>query len=332
MKAVVLEKARKITIDERPDPGRPGPFEVRVKIGSVGVCGSDVHYYAHGRIGDFIVEAPMILGHEAAGVIEEIGDGVTGLSIGDVVALEPGIPCGTCHYCKIGRYNLCEDVQFFATPPVDGALIESVVHPASFTYKAPKGMTEDLACLAEPMSVAVSAIRRAKLTMGEEVLVVGAGPIGVFTALVAEMSGANPTVVDVSRERLDIARQMGILSVHHSEIDRQFDVVIECSGADNMVLRACELVRAGGTVVLVGLHRTDRVEIPVFKTITRELNIVGVHRYANTYPAALSLLKRAEDRLQPMMSSFVTIDQVADHFENVVEGHVSSLKTIVRMR
>jgi len=167
MKALVLNKPLDLEISDVPDPGAPPAGFVRVKVDTVGICGSDVHYYEHGRIGDFVVEKPMILGHETAGVIEATGEGVDGLTVGDHVAMEPGVSCGDCGYCESGRYNLCADMAFWATPPYDGSLAEYVVHPARFTYKLPIGMSLEEGALIEPLSVAVKA------------------PIGIYRRLVA---------------------------------------------------------------------------------------------------------------------------------------------------
>lgn len=331
MKAAVLYGEGDLRVEDVPDPGAPDPGMVRVRVQSVGVCGSDVHYFAHGRIGEFVVRDPMILGHEAAGVVEAVGAGVAHLRVGDVVAMEPGVPCGVCRACKSGRYNLCADVQFFATPPVHGALVGAVLHPASFTFRVPDGMTPDMACLAEPVSVAIQAVRKAELCMGERVLVIGAGPIGMLTALVAEFAGATPALVDVSEERLDAARGFGFEAMKPATVNALYDIVFECSGAKGTVLQACRACQAGGTVVLVGMHQSEVADLPTFETLTRELQICGVFRYANTYPAALDFLHKSRERLEPFFRSFVSLDAVAAHFSAAAAGRASALKTIVRM-
>ena len=153
MKALVLNSPLDLAVRDVPDPGVPGPGEVRVSVRSVGICGSDVHYYEHGRIGDFVLREPMVLGHEAAGVVDAVGEGVESLSPGDVVAMEPGVPCGACRECRIGRYNLCKDVRFWATPPHDGVLAEYVIHPAALTFRLPGHMTTEEGALMEPLAV-----------------------------------------------------------------------------------------------------------------------------------------------------------------------------------
>ncbi|MCY0874941.1 MAG: NAD(P)-dependent alcohol dehydrogenase [Firmicutes bacterium] len=332
MQAAVLYGTGDVRIVEVNDPGAPSQGQVRVRVKAVGVCGSDVHYFAHGRIGHFVVEQPMILGHEAAGIVEAVGEGVTHLQVGDVVALEPGVPCARCEACKAGRYNLCPDVRFFATPPIDGAIAETVLHPASFTYRVPDGMTADTACLAEPVSVAIQAIRKAGDLLGQRVLVIGAGPIGTLTGIVAQAAGATATIVDVSERRLAQAHGLGLAAVTPSGLQNvEFDTVFECSGAKGTIAQSCRACRAGGTVVLVGMHRDELSDLPSFDVIAKELQLRGVFRYANTYPAALQFLDKETQRLQPFLQSFITLAQVAEHFEEAAAGRAEPLKTIVRM-
>ena len=331
MKAAVLRGARRLAVEERPDPGAPGPGQVRVRVRAVGVCGSDVHYFAHGRIGGFVVREPMILGHEAAGTVDAVGEGVTGFQPGDVVAMEPGVPCMACGACRAGRYNLCADVRFFATPPVDGVLADAVLHPAGFTHQAPAGMTADVACLAEPVSVAIQAVRKANVRMGERALVVGAGPIGVLTALVARYAGAAPVLSDVRESRLTAARSLGLEARQTVAAAPAFDLAFECSGAPGTLRLACECCRAGGTVVQVGMHQADAEPLPVFALTTRELTVRGVFRYANTYPAALEFLERMSGRMAPFFSSFIGMEEVAAHFGRAAGGQAEALKTIVRV-
>ena len=183
-RAAVLHAVNDLRIDDVP-VSTPGPNEVLLAIRSVGICGSDVHYWEHGRIGRFVVESPMILGHESAGVVEEVGPGVTNLSPGDRVAIEPGVPCRVCSFCKSGRYNLCPDVQFLATPPVNGSMARYMTHAADFCNKLPDHVSLDEGAMLEPLSVGIHACRRGEVGMGSRVLITGAGPIGLVTLLAA---------------------------------------------------------------------------------------------------------------------------------------------------
>ena len=185
--AAVLHGTGDLRIEDRPMPV-PGPHEVVVEVRSVGVCGSDVHYYEHGRIGDHVVRAPMVLGHESSGVV--VDPGTSGLAAGQRVAIEPGVPCGRCDQCRRGTYNLCPNVVFFATPPVDGSLARYVAVHAAFAHPVPDSLSDDAAALVEPLSVGLWANRRAGTGIGDRVLVTGAGPIGVLCALTARVAGA----------------------------------------------------------------------------------------------------------------------------------------------
>ena len=187
-RAAVLHAAGDVRVEERPVP-EPGPREVLVEVTAVGVCGSDIHYYEHGRIGDFVVRAPMVLGHEPAGHVVEVGAEVTRHRVGDRVTLEPGIPCGRCAQCRAGRYNLCPDVVFFATPPVDGAFANFVTIHEDFAFTLPDSLSDDVGALMEPLSVGIWACRKGGVSAGDRVLVTGAGPIGQLAAQVASPSG-----------------------------------------------------------------------------------------------------------------------------------------------
>ncbi len=213
MRVAVLRGAGDVAIEERPAP-RPGRGEVLVTVGSVGVCGSDTHYYDHGRIGRFVVESPLVLGHEASGVIAAVGDGVDPSRVGQRVSIEPGVPDLTCRMCLSGRYNLCPDMRFFATPPIDGAFAELVVVHEAFAHPVPDSISDDAAALLEPLSVAVWACRKARVTAGSRVLVTGAGAIGLVSVQTALAFGATEVAVsDVNPARLALARELGATAV-----------------------------------------------------------------------------------------------------------------------
>ena len=250
-RSAVLNAPRELSIDDRPVPA-PGPREVLVEVGAVGICGSDVHYFEHGRIGEFVVTEPMVIGHEAAGTVVDVGAEVDRDRIGQRVALEPGVPCRHCAQCLAGRYNLCPDITFYATPPYDGAIAEVVTLDAAFAHPVPEGMSDEQAAMAEPVSVGLWACRKADLRAGERVLVTGAGPIGLLAGQVARAFGATGvTITDVSDFRLGVARQLGLDARRAGErLDGEYEVLLECSGAAAAVrsgLRALARGRAGGT-------------------------------------------------------------------------------------
>ncbi len=288
--SAVLYGPNDLRIEDRPVPV-PGPGQVLIEVGAVGICGSDVHYYDHGRIGHFIVETPMIIGHESAGTIVGVGDGVDGSRVGQQVAIEPGVPDRTCEQCLAGRYNLCPNVVFFATPPVDGSISRFVVIDQFFAHPAPAPLTVEQAAMAEPVSVGVWAARKAQVRPGDRVLVTGAGPIGLFAAQVARAFGARAvTVTDISEFRLGVARDLGFTAMNALEqLRTEFDVLLECSGAPSALHSGMRALAPAARVVLVGMG-ADTVSIDVTLVQSKEITISGIFRYANTYPLALELI------------------------------------------
>ncbi len=209
MTTAVLYAPRDLRIEQRPVP-TPSDGEVLVRILSVGVCGSDVHYYEHGRIGDFVVRSPLVLGHESSGQIVDVGEGVSRARVGERVAIEPGEPCGRCDQCRTGRYNLCPNIRFHGTPPVDGTLSEFVAVKSKLAFKVPDEISDNAAALLEPLSVGIWANRKASTQAGTSLLIAGAGPIGLVTTMVAHAAGATRIVVsDVNRYRLSAAMARG---------------------------------------------------------------------------------------------------------------------------
>ncbi|MCX6421781.1 MAG: NAD(P)-dependent alcohol dehydrogenase [Actinobacteria bacterium] len=287
----VLTEPGSIVLEEREVPA-PGPHEVLVEIRSVGVCGSDVHYYEHGRIGDFVVRQPLVLGHEASGVVVQIGTAVTQVREGERVAIEPGWPDGTCEYCLSGRYNLCPNVHFLATPPVDGAFTRLLLVPEQFAHSVPAALSDDAAALIEPLSVGIAACRKASVQAGSRVLVTGAGPVGLLVGEVARASGATTVVVlepnSKRRARAIEVSSADVRAVEDLRADEQFDAFIECSGAVAAIRTGLDCLKPGGTAVLVGMG-ADEATLPITKIQVKELIITGTFRYANSYPQAIAL-------------------------------------------
>ena len=218
-KTFYMTGIEKIELGEAPMP-KIGPDDVLIKVQSVGVCGSDLHYYRSGAIGDFKVEFPFVLGHEAAGVVEDVGENVTTLKKGDRVCMEPGVPCMKCEECLSGHYNLCRDVRFWATPPYDGVLSEYISHPAAFTFKIPDNMSFTEGALVEPLAIGLHACNMGGVKLGQTVAIMGAGCIGLVTLLAAKAYGATRIIVgDVLDKRLDKARELGAIAVNTREED-----------------------------------------------------------------------------------------------------------------
>src|SRR6478735_2593083 len=256
----LLLREHEVTVDDAAEIPTPGPTQVLIEVAAVGICGSDVHYFDHGRIADFVVREPLVLGHEASGTIRAIGSAVTDREIGQRVALEPQETCGRCAQCLAGRYNLCPDVRFFATPPIHGAFAQYVVLEAHRAHPVPDSMSDEAAALIEPLSVGVWAARKAAVQPGDRVLVTGAGPVGLLCADVARARGATWVgVSDTNEYRLQIAAQRGATQTMNalagplsSQIE-PVDVVLECSGATPAVQAAFAACAPAARIVLVGL-------------------------------------------------------------------------------
>ncbi|MCY7289963.1 MAG: NAD(P)-dependent alcohol dehydrogenase [Cryobacterium sp.] len=307
------------------------PGSVLIRISAVGVCGSDIHYWEHGGIGDHLVLQPMILGHEASGVVEGVGDGVSRDWIGKRVSIEPGVPDGTCEYCRTGRYNLCPNMVFFATPPVNGAFVEYVVHPVAFIYELPDGVSDDAGGLIEPLSVGIWSVRQAGVRPAESVLITGAGPVGLMAAQVARAAGVtNIYVSDVSEYRRHAALRFGATEV----IDPLSDAIaglgvhayIDCSGAPSAITSGIEALRPGGAAVLVGIGGKN-VTLPMGLVQDRELSVRGIYRYANTWPTGIELAARGLVDLDGMVTAHYDLDSVESALTPDPTGH--GIKAIV---
>ncbi|MCX6462113.1 MAG: NAD(P)-dependent alcohol dehydrogenase [Pseudonocardiales bacterium] len=293
MRVAVLRGAGDVALEERPAP-RPGPGEVVVDVAAVGVCRSDVHYYEHGRIGRFAVERPLVLGHEPSGTVSAVGPGVDPARVGQRVSVEPGVPDRSCPQCLAGRYNLCPDMRFFATPPVDGAFAEQVVVHGAFAHPVPDAVGDDAAALLEPLSVGLWACRKGRVGPGSRVLVTGAGPIGLVAVQAARAFGAAEVMVsDVNPARLRLAAALGAtVAVDPGETplaDLAPDVLLECSGVPSVVGDGIRALGRAGRAVLVGMGG-DEVPLPLSVVQERELVVTGTFRYANTWPTAIALV------------------------------------------
>lgn len=296
--AAVLRGVREIVLEDRPTP-QPGPAEVLVAVSAVGICASDVNYYrrfrSRVRTGD--PETPLVLGHEVAGVVVDRGPDARRAEVGDRVALEPGIPCRRCRECVSGAYNLCRSLSFYGSRPTDGALCGYVVLPDELVHRVSANVDDDAAALAEPLAVAVRAVRRADVSAGSRVLVTGVGTIGLLTVQVARALGATEVVVsDVIDDRLRLARAMGATSTLEGLLtdlpaEDEFDALIECSGVADVAAWGTGAVRPGGHVVLVGIGKERSIPLPVATIQARELWVTGSYRYADDFRRAIALLE-----------------------------------------
>lgn len=316
-RAAVMYGIHDVRVEPRPVP-ELGPHEVLVEIRVVGVCGSDVHYYEEGRIGPFVVREPLVLGHEASGVVVELGPQVSRRSVGERVALEPGVPCGHCHECRGGHYNLCREVRFFATPPVDGAFARLVAIHEDFAYPVPEEMSDDAAALVEPLSVGVWACWKAGLRGGEQVLVTGAGPIGILAMQASLALGAREvTISDVNPARLRLAGRPGCRALDTSqdsllEAGVEADVLIECSGNAVALAEGVQTLRPAGRVVAVGMSPAADASLPLTLMQTRELTLTGCFRYGpGAYPAAIALAASGRVDLDGLVGGHYGLEETA---------------------
>lgn len=330
-RAAVLHGIGDVRIEQRPVP-EPGPHEVLIEIRSVGVCGSDVHYYEHGRIGDHVVRQPLVLGHEASGTVVGRGVQARRLPTGTRVALEPGMPCGRCQQCRGGRYNLCPAVRFFATPPVDGAFARYVLLDEDFAHPVPDSLSDDAAALVEPFSVGLWAARSAHIAPGDDVMVTGAGPIGLLAAAAASLRGASSvTVTDLNPQRLQHASAFGATAVHDSSTGPfagSADVLLECTGHPGATRDAIAALRPAGRVVLVGMG-ADEIRLPLSALQDRELRVTGTFRYANTYPQAIAAAAAGRVDLDALVTHRFDLDE-AEKALQVARTDPMTMKAMVR--
>jgi L-iditol 2-dehydrogenase len=332
MRAAVLTEPGHIETQTRPVP-TPKAGDVLVRVASVGVCGSDAHYYREGRIGDFVVESPLVLGHEASGVIVAVGDGVSPRRVGSRVSIEPQRPDPDSRETRSGHYNLCPHMEFYATPPVDGALCEYVTIGSTFAHDVPDAVSDDAAALFEPLSVAIATARKGGITGGSRVLIAGAGPVGVLTAQVARAFGATEIVVsDISADRRANATRYGATRVidpaDESVHDLDVDVFVDASGAPRAVQDGMRAVRPAGRVVLVGMGG-DEYPIPVSVIQNRELWVTGVFRYADTWPTALELVRTGRVELDSMVTGRFDLDHVEDALNHDrTDGSIKAVVTV----
>jgi D-xylulose reductase len=338
MRALVLEKKGELSLREIALPLDVGPDDVKIAIHTVGVCGSDVHYYTHGAIGSYVVRAPMVLGHEAAGTVIETGANVETFKVGDRVCMEPGVPNLSSRATKLGIYNVDPDVRFWATPPVHGVLAPYAVHPAAFTYKLPDNVSFAEGAMVEPFAIGMQAASRARIVPGDVAVVVGCGPIGIMIALAALAGGCSKVLIsDFSAPKLKIAAQYaGIVPVNIGEqslVDAVAaatdnwgaDIVFEASGSPKAFADLFDVVRPGGAVVLVGLP-VEPVVLNVPAAISKEVRIETVFRYANIFDRALQLIASGKVDLKPLITGTYDFADSIEAFERAAQGNPEDVK------
>jgi L-iditol 2-dehydrogenase len=330
MRAAVLVEPGRIEMQDRPMP-KPGPGDVLIRVSSVGVCGSDTHYYRHGRVGSFVVDTPLVLGHEAAGTIVGVGESVDRSRIGQRVSIEPQRPDPDSEESRRGDYNLCPHMRFFGTPPVDGAFCDYVTIGAGFAHAVSDSVSNDAAALCEPLSVGIAAVRKAGLDGRSRVLIAGAGPIGIVVTQLARAYGATDILVsDPDKARRQRATAFGATTVLDPAREPVGDLVvdsfIDASGAPAAVADGIRAVRPAGRIVLVG-SGAESMELPTQLIQNRELVLTGVFRYANTWPTAIALVESGRVDLDAMVTAHFPLEKVAEALDS--DRMPGSVKTVV---
>lgn len=338
MKALVLERKGELAIREIDLPDELGPDDVRIAIHTVGICGSDVHYYVHGGAGPNQVRAPMVLGHEASGTVVEIGSSVTGLKRGDRVCMEPGVPDFRSRATLMGRYNVDPAVRFWATPPVHGCLASSVVHPAALTYRIPDNVSFAEAAMVEPFAVGVHASVRARIRPGDVAVVTGAGTIGIMIALAALAAGCSRVLItDVHQPKLDVAASYsGITPINVREDDPMkavgeatglwgADVVFEASGSPSAIAAIADYAAPGGVLVIVGVATSPHA-INSGVAMNKELRVEYIYRYANVFQRALAMISSGKVDLKPLVTATFDFQDSVAAFERAVSGRPADIK------
>ncbi|WP_226527156.1 NAD(P)-dependent alcohol dehydrogenase [Metabacillus niabensis] len=341
MKAAVMTQPYEIEIQEIAVP-KVQEDEVLVKVMAVGICGSDIHYYEHGKIGRYVVEKPIILGHECAGIVAEVGENVTKLKVGDRVAIEPGITCGKCEYCKEGRYNLCPEVQFLATPPVDGAFVQYIKHREDFLFPIPDDLSFEEAALVEPFSVGIHAAKRSMLKPGSTVSIMGMGPVGLTAIAAVKAFGASTIIVtDLEPNRLVAAKKLGathVINVLEENPNEEIlkitngkgvDVALETAGNPIALKSALQAVKRGGKLAIVGLPPQDEIGLNVPLIADNELDIFGIFRYSNTYPQGIKFLLAKTPDFNCLITDRFSLEEAKVAMERARLNKKESLKVIV---
>ncbi|MGO1411346.1 NAD(P)-dependent alcohol dehydrogenase [Microbacterium sp.] len=332
MRASVLTGTQSLEIQERPVP-RAGHGDVVVEVAAVGVCGSDTHYFRHGRIGDFVVTDPLVLGHELSGRIVAVGDGVDPARVGQRVAVEPQRPCHTCRECLAGRYNLCPHMEFYATPPIDGAFCGYVTIESIFAHAVPDEVSDEAAALLEPLSVAITTARKAHIVPGSRVLIAGAGPIGIICAQVARAFGATEIIIsDLVAERRERALGYGATkTVDPTQVDiasagLEVDAFIDASGAPRAVFDGIKAIRPAGYAVLVGLGNSE-MSLPVEHIQNLEISVTGIFRYTDTWRVGIELVASGQVDLDSLVTGRFDLEHADEALDS--DKDPNSLKAVV---
>ncbi|WP_070040898.1 NAD(P)-dependent alcohol dehydrogenase [Robinsoniella peoriensis] len=343
MKVAVMNGIGKMGFEEREIP-KVKENEVLVKLDYVGICGSDLHYYETGAIGDYVVEPPFVLGHEPGGVVVEVGERVTHLKAGDRVALEPGKTCGHCEFCKTGRYNLCPDVVFFATPPVDGVFQEYVAHEADLCFKLPDNVSTLEGALIEPLAVGFHAAMQGNAHAGQTAVVMGAGCIGLVSMMALKAMGISKVyVVDIMQKRLDKAMELGADGViNGAEKDaveevlrltgnKGCDLAIETAGTQITTVQTIHMTKKGSDIVLVGYSKSGEMTLPMSLALDKELTFKTVFRYRHIYPMAIEAVASGKVNLKGIVTDIFRLEEAQKAMDYSVNNKADVVKAVIKI-
>lgn len=343
MKVAVMNGIGKMGYVERPIP-QAKDDEVLVKLEYVGICGSDMHYYEMGRIGDYIVEPPFVLGHEPGGTVVEVGKNVKHLKVGDRVALEPGKTCGKCKFCREGKYNLCPDVVFFATPPVDGVFQEYVAHPEDLCFKLPDNVSTLEGALIEPLAVGFHAAKQGEAQAGQTAVVFGAGCIGLVSMMALKACGVSKVyVVDIMEKRLEKALELGadgVINGMNEDVlaktaeltgGEGFDLAVETAGSEITTNQAIQVVRKDSNIVLVGYGKSGMMNMMMSLALDKEITFKTVFRYRHIYPMAIEAVAQGKVNLKGIATHIFDFDDVQTAMDRSVNEKGEIVKAVVKM-
>ena len=343
MKTAVMTDLRKVEIQERPIP-QPKDDEALVKVEYVGICGSDLHYYEDGRRGNVIVETPFGMGQEAGGTVVEVGKNVKNLKVGDRVALEPGKTCGHCEFCKQGKYNLCPDVVFFATPPVDGVFQEYVAHEAGLCFKLPENVSTMEGALIEPLAVGMHAASQGDAHLGQTAVVTGAGCIGLVSLLALKARGVSKViVVDVMDKRLEKAKELGadyvingmkedtVARIMEITEGKGFDLGIETAGSQITASQQIKAAKKGATIVFVGYSASGEMTLPIGMALDKELTFKTVFRYRNIYPTAIDAVSTGKIDIKGIVTNYYELDDIQNALDSCVDNKADIVKGVIKV-
>jgi D-xylulose reductase len=342
MKALVLMEKGKLAIQDMAFNEKMGADDVRIKMHTIGICGSDVHYYTHGKIGNFIVKDPMVLGHEASGTVIEVGKNVKSLKAGDRICMEPGIPDLRSRATMEGMYNLDPAVVFWATPPYHGCLRETVVHPAMFCFKLPDNVSYAEGALVEPLSVGLQAVKKAQVRPGDIALVTGCGTIGILAGLAATAGGCSKVIItDVIQPKLDVAAKYGMVAVNIKKqnlmdvVSKEtagwgVDLIFEASGNEAAISNIFQLLCPGGKVIFIGMP-VEPVPVNIVAAQAKEARMETVFRYANIYPRGVALLGSGKIDVKPLITDRYKFTDAIEAFDYAANPQPRSVKTVIEM-